>query len=113
MMRALFAYFLTVALMVTGVSFAQARGTAPEFGMEIVICSGVGLTTITIGPDGQPVEKTHICPDATACFIAAASVPVMAVPERRLIARVPLVTATTTRAQHKVSPSARGPPARV
>ena len=113
MMRALFAYFLALTLTVTGFSFAQARGTAPEMGTDIVICSGVGLTTITIGPDGQPIEETHVCPEAASYFVADFSMPVMELPVSRLIARITPVTATSSLAQHELSPSARGPPATV
>lgn len=113
MIRACFAYFLALALTVTGFSFAQARGTNPDFGIEVVICSGVGLTTITIGPDGQPVEKTHVCPDAASYVVADFSMPVMELPAQRLIARITPVTANSSLAQHELSPSARGPPASV
>lgn len=84
MMRACFAYFLALVLTVTGFSFAQARGgTTPDFGMEMVICSGVGLTTITIGPpDGEPIEKSHVCPpDAASYVVADFSMPVMELPK--------------------------------
>lgn len=113
MLRAIFAYVLALALTVTGFSFAQARGTNPDFGMEIVICSGVGLTTITIGPDGEPIEKSHVCPDAASLVVADFTMPVMELPESRLIARITPVTANSSLAQHELSPSARGPPAHV
>ncbi|WP_300516382.1 hypothetical protein [Aliiroseovarius sp.] len=117
MIRAVFAYILALALTITGFSFAQARGTTPDFGagstMQVVICAGVGLTTITIGPDGQPVKTSYICPDAASHVVADFTMPVMELPAQRLIARITPVTANPSLAQHALSPSARGPPGRV
>ena len=71
MIRAVFAYLLAFALTITGFALADARGTSPEFdsGVEMAICTGVGMTTLVIGPDGEPVKNgspmpgrgTNIC----------------------------------------------------
>jgi len=117
MIRAFVAYVLALVLTVTSFSFAQARGTnpdmGPDMGVEMVICTGVGLTTISVGADGQPIETTHVCPDAAQLFAASFVMPQLVAPEARLVARMSRVTVTTPITQHELSPSARGPPARV
>lgn len=108
-----FAYVLTLVLILTSLSFAAARGTNPDAGTEIVICSGVGMTTITIGPDGQPVEKTHICPDGATIFAADFALPGLERPESLLTAHLVMAVPLPVAARKVLSPSARGPPAPV
>ena len=110
MIRAFVAYALALVLTVTSFSFAAARGTNPDMGMEMVICTGVGLTTITLGPDGAPIETTHVCPDAAQIFAASFALPTMVQPEAKLLAHITPVTASATFTQYEISPAARGPP---
>jgi hypothetical protein len=49
---------------------AVARGQTRVAG-EVVICSGYGLTTITVDEHGNPVEEVLICPDMALGLIAA------------------------------------------
>ena len=109
-MRVVSGILLSLMLALTSLSLASARGTSPDFGVDIAICTGVGVTTITIGPDGEPVEKTVLCPDSVSLFAATFAVPALATPEARLADRVDPVVATSLTAQAELSPSARGPP---
>lgn len=110
MTRAIAAYVLSMILAVTGLSLATARGTAPDIGVEVVICSGVGMTTITLGPDGEPVKQTHLCPDAVALFAATFSVPALGEPQIRLLAYLSLPAPVLEGSRDELTPSARGPP---
>ncbi|NRP13905.1 hypothetical protein XMM379_002148 [Aliiroseovarius sp. xm-m-379] len=116
MIRGFVAYLLALVLTVTGFSLAQARGGAPVTtayvdGIEMVICTGIGMTTITIGPDGEPIETQHVCPDGAQNFVAGFDIPAMDAPEGRLLALSPVVTALSVTDRAETSPSARGPPA--
>ncbi|HGG05573.1 MAG TPA: hypothetical protein ENK28_08945 [Aliiroseovarius sp.] len=110
MIRAARPYLLALLLAITGLSFAQARGTSPDVGVEMVICSGISMRTVIIGADGQPVEKTHICPDGSFIFAADFALPQMIAPTPRLLALVQPNTARTFLSRHELTPSARGPP---
>ena len=46
--------FLLLTFMAPGTMPANVAG-----GVEIVLCTGDGFETITIGPDGAPVEQSH------------------------------------------------------
>jgi hypothetical protein len=70
MMRVIFAHILAVAVMVTSLSLAHARGSSPDLGlrMDMVVCTGVAVKITTIGPDGTPVQSVHLCPDGDQIF---------------------------------------------
>ncbi len=97
-------------LAITGLSFAQARGVSPDVGVEMVICSGISMRTVIIGPDGQPVEKTHICPDGSFIFAADFTLPHLVAPTPRLLAAIQPVAPLIFQSRNELSPSARGPP---
>lgn len=66
---------MTVVLAVTGLSAAYARGQADPTG-TMVICRGLTVVTVLVGSDGQPVEMTHLCPDAAqALFVEQGAAP--------------------------------------
>lgn len=111
MFRGLTAYIATLAVVLAGFTLAEARGASHDVGMEIVICSGVGMTTITIGPDGAPIEQTEPCPDGTSIFAASFTLPDLPEPAARLIAVVQPAPGMPLTQQEELSPSARGPPA--
>ncbi|WP_092884684.1 DUF2946 family protein [Roseicitreum antarcticum] len=75
---------LALVLAATSVSMAVARQQAAA-GMTVVICTSVGLETITLDADGNPVGPVHLCP----LCLAAADLPpgtvLGAVGESRLI----------------------------
>lgn len=115
MIRAVFAYVLALALTVTSFSLAHARGENPDLGaaLEMVLCTGTGMTTITLGPDGEPIESVHLCPDGTSIFAASFSLPSLDMPETQVIAHIVPSRAVALPGREELSPSARGPPALV
>ena len=110
MLRLINALFLSLTLTLTSYSMAVARGQNQDIGTDMVICTGVGMITITIGPDGEPVETTHICPDAMTIFAAAITTHDIPAQPTALQWRVMVPEATLTHPQETLSPSARGPP---
>jgi hypothetical protein len=62
---------LAVFLGLTSAAAGHARAT-PQQAQVIVICTGAGLTTIVLGPDGAPVERRAPCPDCTLVAVGTA-----------------------------------------
>lgn len=110
MIRRLLASLLALSLVFASLVLAQARGASHDVGQDIVICSGVGMTTITIGPDGQPVRKSEPCPDGTSVFTATFALPVLLRPEARLVAFVASRPGLELHDRSELVPCARGPP---
>ncbi len=110
MIRLLNVLFLIATLVFTSVSVAFAHGQRSDQGADLVICSGTELITITIGPDGVPVKKVQVCPDAVSVF-AAAFIPLV-FPRRsdRIVARLSRALVIRPQGTQAISPSARGPP---
>lgn len=108
----LLAPFLALVLTVTGFSLAQARGGNPGAGqgLEMVICTGIGMTTVTIGPDGEPIETQYVCPDGGQIFTTAFALPSLDRPEARLIAVLATPDTTSVTQRPALTPAARGPP---
>lgn len=113
MTRALTAYLLSALLAVTGLTLAVGRGTQPDIGVEIAICSGVEVVTIRLGPDGEPLEERHLCPDAGAMFLAAFALPDQPMPDWQEVGLVGQDLPELPVASPELSPSARGPPLNV
>jgi len=111
MIRAALAYLLSGLLVLASLVLADAEGASRDLGTDVVICSGIGLTTITLGPDGQPVKTTEPCPDGTSIFTATFALPVLPVPEARLVAFGAPLPGRLLGAQDEFSPAARDPPA--
>lgn len=110
MLRLLNALFLSLTLVLTSYSMAVARGQNPDRGTDMVICTGVGMTTITIGPDGTPVKTTHICPDAMSIFAATVALPNIPAQTMAMQWRVRPTNTVITQPAETLCPSARGPP---
>lgn len=110
MLRQLTAYLLSALLLLAGFSLADVRGQDPVIGAEVVLCSGTTFTTITLGPDGQPVGKTAPCPDGTALFSATFALPDLAAPTPRLLRLLSPAAPLSQSPQNRISPSARDPP---
>ncbi|WP_371169371.1 hypothetical protein [Aliiroseovarius sp. 2305UL8-7] len=112
MIRVAFAYFLAFAVTIASFALADARGTHPDLEnrIEMVICTGVGMTTLVIGPDGEPVESIHLCPDGAQIFAAEFTVPTVYQPEGRLVASVQIARRVSLEGRAELIPSARGPP---
>jgi len=116
MIRALLAYALSLALTVTSFSLAHARGQNPDMGpdmgnaIQMVLCTGTGMTTITAGPDGTPIESVHLCPDGAQMFVANFSLPVMDAPVEQVVSHVATDHVVMQHGRIELSHSARGPP---
>jgi hypothetical protein len=110
MIRSLQAFFLSLILAITSQGMAVARGQNPDAGTDMVICTGYGMVVMTIGPDGKPVEKTQICPDALSIFADGVYSPAAPVVVRRVGAAVAAVYAVFSFVRVAMVPQARGPP---
>lgn len=105
--------FLLTQLLAPGVMPKQGAG-----GLEIVICTEVGLTTVVIGPDGEPIEgpvgggHDDACPWAVTgqVFVAGVlpAVPVPAVTLHPTLFDLP--RAQTALVDLALLPLARAPP---
>ena len=88
MLRGLTAYIAALALTLASFVLADARGASHDMGYEAVICTGMGMVTITLGPDGQPIETAEPCPDGTSIFAASFALPAMHMPDAQLLAEL-------------------------
>ena len=61
------ALLLALMLAMTSVSMAVARGGMSMNG-AMILCIDAGQQVVPLGPDGQPIEVSHACPD---CIIGA------------------------------------------
>ena len=98
-----------------------APGTMPTAGpdgLEIVICTGAGVETLVLGPDGSPAEPGHdagqgdVCSWATAghTFIPLGQ-PAAGGPVLRLVTVAPVLATPAVRpALPTALPPARAPP---
>lgn len=111
MLRRQTAYVAAIVLMLASFVLAGARGASHDVGTDMVICSGAEMITITIGPDGEPIEKSEPCPDGTSIFAASFALPVVPQPDARLLVHVEAPASTPLTEHQALSPSARGPPA--
>ncbi len=112
MLRRSLAYALSGLLVLAGLSLAQARGSAPLIGTEMLICSGATFTTIALGPDGRPVERPAPCPDGNAIFTATFGLSALLRPGLRRLAGAALPGQAPPRPGPAPVPAARGPPVR-
>lgn len=110
MYRLMSALFLSLTLALTSYSMAVARGQSPDLGTDMVICTGVGMITMTIGRDGEPVKTAHICPDAMSIFATALMADDMPAQPEPMQWRATALEALILQPQETLSPSARGPP---
>ena len=106
-----FCILLAVCLGLTSAAAGHVR-SALQTGQVIVICTGAGLTTITLDPDGAPVAPRAPCPDCT--LVAVGPAPDQPAPDaRNAIWRAaptlpsPIAGAAPAPAR---PPPARGPP---
>lgn len=110
MFRALVTYAAISVLVFAGLTLAEARGANHDIGQDVVICSGAGMITIALPPDGPPQERTEPCPDGTSIFAASFALPGIATPEARLLTLAHAPPAVLQADRHELSPTARGPP---
>lgn len=99
-----------LALLLASLSVASARGA----GGVMVLCTGVGLVSVPVGPDGGPegdVGPPEACPDGVLLFALAPEAPRTAPPLRLLALAAPLPLAPPA-LRALVAPRARDPPRR-
>ena len=106
----LIAVLLALAVALTGAQMAYARGQ-PQPAGQMVICTGLGLTTVMVDSEGTPVAQSHVCPDGLlTLFLSAGGA---WEPASRLLNWVPLSQSVAVmRGQGRPVPGAqaRGPP---
>ena len=73
--RALTLIGLVLVLVTGSVAMTTARHQLQTVG-EVVICSGYGLTTITLDTEGNPTGPRILCPDCVPAFAALTDTPV-------------------------------------
>ena len=109
------ASIMTTALMVvilalTSLTMAVARGQTYVAG-EVVICTGYGVTTISVDENGDPTGPVQLCPDMVLAMMSALDTPAPSVsrPEgsTEVIALAAIVSAHGLAAP---APRARAPP---
>ncbi|MGH1368228.1 MAG: hypothetical protein ACRBCL_06390 [Maritimibacter sp.] len=109
-MRGLVAYILSLVLTLSGFALAEARGTHHDLRDQIVICTGVGLKTISIGPDGTPMQTIELCPDGYSILSDGQGVVRLEAPALRLLGGVTGQQVAALLSRNELVPSARGPP---
>ncbi len=104
------AFGLSLLLAVTSVTMAVARGQTRVAG-EIVICSGYGLTTISVDEFGNEVTQVQICPDMALGLLAAvAHTPLIVERPAGRVSDLILVEPRLLHSRSFVTARARGPP---
>ncbi|MZR12433.1 hypothetical protein GQE99_05315 [Maritimibacter sp. DP07] len=109
-MKPVLALSLSLIVAVAGVLLAGAKGAPAGMGQQIVICTGMGIKTITLGADGEPVEEVDLCPEAHSIFAQAADMPPVPVFAPRAIGTVEPAGPAPRASRDELEPSARGPP---
>ncbi|OOY32951.1 hypothetical protein [Thioclava sp. F36-6] len=100
-------------LAMTSMTMAVARGQARVAG-EVVLCTGYGVTTVSVDAEGKPTSPAHICPDMVLAMMAAVALaPALPAPPRGEGRSVETVEPETAQAQAVLVPRARGPPVTV
>lgn len=111
--RGLVAIVLALLLAVTSMTMAVARGQTRVAG-EIVICSGYGLTTISVDEFGNEVTEVQICPDMALGLLAAvAHAPLIVERPAGRASDLILVEPRLLQVRSFVTVRARGPPVAV
>ncbi len=108
--RAGFGILFALLLAATSLTMATARGQTRIAG-EIVICTGYGLSTISVDENGNPTGPIHVCPDMVLALMSALD-SAQVLPERPetradLVAQ-PLISTPASRSL--ATARARGPP---
>ncbi|MDO5704368.1 MAG: hypothetical protein Q4G49_04750 [Paracoccus sp. (in: a-proteobacteria)] len=63
-------FALILILVLTSTALGSARGQARVAG-QIVICTGSATITVAVDDQGQPITRTHFCPDMALSLLAA------------------------------------------
>ena len=111
--RSLLGSFVALALVLTSVQTAVARGQPAPKGM-MVICAGATVVTVFVDADGQPVERRHLCPEgAFALFMFDPGSAVFQPPQVAWSAVVFSTRAAGKQGAVRLAAQARGPPVSV
>lgn len=65
---------LVALITLTGLSLASERGVSRIAG-QIILCTGDGHIAVWVDADGQPVDRTALCPDQTLTLLGALDIP--------------------------------------
>lgn len=111
-MAVLFRLSLVLMLVASGIALGAARGQLRVAG-AVVLCTGSSTVQVQlIDAGGNPVSRTHICPDMALSLMAAVAQPVPDAGIRaggvRGVAPVPVPVLSAGR--HLSEARARGPP---
>lgn len=103
------ALLLALILALTSVSMAVARGGMSLSGM-MILCVNAGQVIVPIGPDGNPQDQPHLCPDCNMGALALTDpVPLVAPIRRAHPAQATPITQIVHAAPIRAA-RARGPP---
>jgi len=109
-LRAMTTLGLCLFLAATSVTLAVARGAPGPAGV-MVICTGDGLSRVTVDADGQPVAPPHVCPDCLLALHATAPRDPLPAPQAAgTTARNPFADARHAAAPARPAMLARAPP---
>ena len=88
--RPLFGLTLALMLAISSMGMAVTRGQAAST-VELVICSGMGMMTVSLDSQGNPVGPTHPCPYCLAGHTPALLPDAVSLParERGLVTYAP------------------------
>ena len=111
-LRILFSLLLGCVIVTSSVTVAVARGQTAT-SRQVVICTGLGVTTLAVDADGRPLGPLHPCPDCLGSLMTAALAEAFTPPAapvtRGLALRLPMPGQAAALA--RFSANARGPPA--
>ena len=65
---------LVALITLMGLSLASERGVSRIAG-QIILCTGDGHIAVWVDADGQPVDRTALCPDQTLTLLGALDIP--------------------------------------
>lgn len=107
------AFFLALVLALTGYQMAVARAQPTPVG-QIVICTGAGFMTVMVDEDGNPVHRTHLCPDGLLTLFTSAGAGWTPPPHiDQWLRMAPAYAALREKSLRAPLPQARDPPAAV
>lgn len=110
-MAVLFRLSLVLILVASGISLGAARGQLRVAG-AVVLCTGSAVQVQLIDERGQPVNRTHVCPDMALSLMAAVAQPAAEAGLRQGGVRHldPAPAPVLAPGRHLAGTRARGPP---
>ncbi len=110
-MAVLFRLSLILIFLASGIALGAARGQLRVAG-AVVLCAGEAVQVQLVDVRGQPVKRTHICPDMALSLMAAVAPPApdMAVRQGGARGLDPVPAAMPASGWQGMDARARGPP---